>query len=218
MTVITISREIGSGGGDIAKQVADSLDYHFVDKKMIERVLMEYGFAQFPEEYEITPGFWSRFDTFRERMIRMLDRVIQAVAHHGNVVILGRGSFAVLGDLSDVLNVRIQAPAAVRAKRLMDVQHITDFEQATALVEQGDELRRSFIHSWYQTRWDAADAFDLVINTDKTPPSLATKWILETNRILEEHWDRERPSTRNLPVDIVLADTVDKTIKRAVSV
>jgi cytidylate kinase len=45
MTVITISREIGSGGGDIAKQVADSLDYHFVDKKMIERVLMEYGFA-----------------------------------------------------------------------------------------------------------------------------------------------------------------------------
>jgi cytidylate kinase len=61
----------------------------------------------------------------------MLNKVIEAFAHHGNVVLLGRVGFEVLGKYADVLHVRLQAPFSVRVKRIM--------------TQQGLSLRRSRI-------------------------------------------------------------------------
>src|SRR5512147_2917539 len=124
MAVITISREIGSAGEYIAQKVAQELGYHFADKDIIEKVLNQYGFVQFQQEYESGPGFWSRFDTLRTRMIEFSNRVVEALARHGNVVILGRGSFVVLSGFADVLNIRLQAPLPLRVSRVMAQQGI----------------------------------------------------------------------------------------------
>ena len=51
--------------------------------------------------------------------VAMLNEIMEAVAQRGNVVILGRSAFAVLGDCADVLDVRIHAPALGRAERIM---------------------------------------------------------------------------------------------------
>lgn len=216
MTVITISREIGSGGGDIARQVAEASGYQLVDKATIEQVLTQYGFAQFREEYDTMPNFWSRFNSVQEQMIGLLDRVIQEFARCGNVVILGRGSFAALGDLADVLNVRIQASVADRTRRLMAARGIATYDEAAAMIAESDELRRAFIQSWYRTRWDAANAFDLVINTGKAPPALAVAWILEANQAMLTGGAGEAPSTRDLPTETVLAETVADVLARPV--
>lgn len=92
MSIITISRELGSEGSHIAEKVAQALGYHFADKKTMEDVLIQYGFAEFDKEYDAARGFWGRFDARTTEMVNMLNRVIQAVARHGNAVILGRGS------------------------------------------------------------------------------------------------------------------------------
>ena len=147
----------------------------------------------------------------------MLDRVIQEFARQGNVVILGRGSFAALGDLADVLNVRIQAPAATRARRLMAVQGIATYDEAAAMIDESDELRRAFVQSWYRTRWDATNAFDLVINTGKMPSPLAVKWILEANQAMLASWVEGEPSTRDLPTEMILAETVAEALAVSVS-
>ena len=47
MAVITISRQVGSGGVSIGKKVADILGYHFIDKNTIAEVLREYGIVEF---------------------------------------------------------------------------------------------------------------------------------------------------------------------------
>ena len=214
MTVITISREIGSGGGDIAQQVAKELGYHLVDKPVIEQVLLQYGFAQFSEEYEFAPNYWSQFDSVREQMIGMLDRVIRAFARQGDVVIVGRGSFAALGDLADVLNVRVQAPVSERVARIMATRDIATHEEARQMISESDELRYAFIQSWYHTRWDAANAFDLVISTGKVAPELAVKWILETNHSMPDAWIEGSPTTRDLVTDVVLAETVENVLAR----
>ena len=52
MTVITISREFGSGGDLLAEKVAHSLGYHLVDKAFVSAVLCQYGLAEFDVEYE----------------------------------------------------------------------------------------------------------------------------------------------------------------------
>ncbi len=108
MTVITISREPGSEGTYIARKTAEALGYHFADKDTIEDVLLQYGFADFEAIYESAPGLAAGLDERRNQATAMLNQVIKALASHGDVVILGRGSFAALAGLTDVLNVRVQ--------------------------------------------------------------------------------------------------------------
>lgn len=88
MGVITISRQIGSEGTFIAKQVAEQLGLSFVDKQDIEKIMHEYGFSGFDEVYDSLPTFWERFDQHRYLTVDFLLAVMRAFAKVGNVVML----------------------------------------------------------------------------------------------------------------------------------
>jgi cytidylate kinase len=217
MTVITISREFGSGGADIAQQVAQALSYHYAGQELIGKVLAQYGIVEFDQEYDTTLNFWERFDAHRaqrrEVMQEMLHRVVLALAQHGNVVIVGRGSFAALAGYGDVLNVRIQAPLAQRARRVMAQQGLATFEEATAAVQEADKVRTAFIESVYGARWDDARAFDLVIDTGKVAPELAGAWLVEAARGLQARPLGDQPAAAALQVDSVLASVVSDQLR-----
>jgi len=146
-------------------------------------------------------------------MVDMLNRVILALAHHGDMVILGRGGFAVLGGFADVLKVRIQAPLPIRIKRVMEQQNITEPERAEAFVTENDRVRIAFVESWYGVRWDTASPFDLVIDTGKVPPELATTWLVEANRVAKERKGGDERTTGTIQVDPVLASAVSDEFK-----
>ena len=114
----------------MAETVAKELGYHFVDKHSIGRILASYGLVTFSEEYESTLGFWASFDGRIKEMFGMLDRVTRSIARHGNSVILGRGSFAVLCGFVDVLNVRIKAPFESRVNRTMTENAVAERSKA----------------------------------------------------------------------------------------
>ncbi len=213
MTVITISRELGSGGSYVSRQVAQALGYHLVEKDTLQKVLSQYGFARFEDEYESAPSFWERLDSQRILMIEMLNKVIYAVAQHGNVVILGRGSFAVLDNYRDVLNVRIQAPFPTRVRRVMIEQKIPTLEAAEAVVRDSDRVRATFLQSWDGVRWDTAGMFDLVLDTSKVPCDLAVRWILEAHEAMSEIQEGDQPATDTLQVDSLLAKAVADTLE-----
>jgi len=215
MTVITISREMGSQGDSIAKQIAQSLDYHLVDKEFIGQVLSQYGLVEFDKEYEALPGFWDQFNAQREKrrdiIVEMLDHVIKAVAQHGNVVILGRSGFAVLGDFADVLNVRIWAPLPVRIKRLMGQQHITA-SQAEDLIQKNDQVRHNFIKTFYGVQWQDISRFDLIINTSKVSSYSAVLWLMEAAGLLNAEAVKGRPDTASIQVDPILSAAITDTL------
>ena len=211
MTVITISREIGSEGAQIAREVASALDYHFVDKSTIVKMLNQYGFIRFGQEYETLPGLLSRFDSRRAEMVEMLNRVIFALAAHGNAVILGRGSFVLLTGFADVLNVRTQAPLPVRIRRIMEQQHISPIDAET-LVNDNDVVRANFIESSYKVRWDNATLFDLVIDTSKIPLESAVSWLIEANKNLSQRSEGSLLTTDKIDVRNVLAKVVSETL------
>jgi len=213
MSVITISREFGSDGSYIAEKVAQALGYHFVDKKTMEDVLIQYGFVEFDKEYDAAHGFWARFDTRTLEMVKMLNRIIQAVARHGNVVILGRGSFAILSGYADVLNVRIQAPLPIRRARVMTQQKIAEPEQAEAIIKEADRVRATFIESYYGVHWDVASAFDVVIDTGKVTPDLAVTWLADAAKSMPARTAGEARTTSALEVDQILASAVSAVLK-----
>ena len=213
MSVITISREIGSEGSFVANEVARALNYTLITKNILENILSQYGFVQFGKEYETTPNFWERLDETRFTMIEMLNRVILATASLGNVVILGRGSFAVLGGYSDILNVRLQAPFAVRVKRMMAEKCVDDLPKAESLVKESDHVRAAFMQSWYGVRWDTASYFDLVIDTSKISREKAVNWILEAQKGLPYSSQDDKSSLAALNIDPVMAKTVHEVLE-----
>jgi len=69
MAVITISRDIGSGGLELTKRTAELTDYRIADKGVIERIMREYGFVNFDKSYEASGGFFSAEEELTERTI-----------------------------------------------------------------------------------------------------------------------------------------------------
>lgn len=215
MTVITISREFGSGGDLLAEKVAASLGYHLVDKAFISAVLCQYGLAEFDLDYETQPGFWEGFDISkterRETMVRMLNQVVRAVARHGNVVILGRSGYAILSGLADVLHVRLQAPLEDRIEMTRNERRLT-LDEAAVLVKEKDRVRTSFIESFYHVPWEASHAFDIAINTAVVPLELASRWVVEAATLPARSLDSKRPTTRQLDVDSVMQLAVSEKL------
>jgi cytidylate kinase len=214
VTAITISREVGSGGMYIGRKAAQMLGYQLADKSVIEDVFSEYGLARFEKVYESAPGFWDNFDEMREGVVDFLNEVILGLAQHGDVVIVGRGGFAVLAPFSDVLHVRVQAPFESRVRWLMDKEGIADVEEARAFVRQSDRTRSGFVEFSYHVSWGSSAAFDVVVNTDKVDPDLAANWLVEAARQLEERREKTGPTTDTIEVDRIIAACVSGILAR----
>ncbi len=216
MAVITVSRDYGSDGDVIAQQVSQILGYHLVDLKFIGTILGQYGYVEFDKEYRNLPTFWERFDAerlqHRDVMVDMLNRVIQAVARHGNVVILGRSGFEVLRGYTGVFHVRVQAPFPIRVGRVMEQQQLT-FEEAEEMVKNKDKVRLAFVEEFYKVPWGSIQAFDLIVNTEKVSPNLATSWVIDGVNAYMAGLKTDQPTTASIEVDRILADSVTDVLQ-----
>jgi cytidylate kinase len=216
MSVITISRDFGSEGDYIAEKIAQTLGYHFVDKGFFTTVLGEYGLVEFDNEYDVRPGFWKKFNAQRydrrDEVVDMLNQVVRAVAQHGNAVILGRSGFEVLRGFADIVHARLQAPLPVRITRVMAELKIP-FEQAEEVVKENDKVHMAFVDEYYKIPWDAAHAFDLVINTGKISPDLAAPWLVDAVKALSVAQEPNKPLASSIEVDDILKTSVSDALK-----
>ena len=208
MTTITLSREIGSNGTKIARQVAGLLGYRFVDKGTFEEVLQKYGLIRFEDLYDSAPGFWTRFDSANLQIISMLNKTILGIARLGDVVILGRGGYAALRDYADVLHVRIQAPFPLRVQRVMADEGVGDVEEAQRIVSGNDKARAMFVKGFYDADFYTTSQFHLVLDTGVIPIERATAWIAEAARSLTERTPADVLTTQSVDVDPILAGAI----------
>lgn len=216
MTVITISRELGSEGAAIAAQVANKLGYQFVAKHSLEKVLQQYGLVQLDTLYNSTPGFWARLDDANLQLISMLNKVLLGIAQRGDTVILGRGGFAALSGYSDVLHVRIQAPFSLRVKRIQEREQLADIHAAEKLVAENDKARHTFIQAFYDVDDGTVNLFDLVLNTDVVSTEMATTWIAETAQGMEYSLFTDVLTTQEIKVDSILAEAIEQVLELAI--
>ena len=218
MAVITISREAGSGGFQIAKSVAESLGYALVDKFTTESIFRQYGLTRFDDVYSSAPSILDLLNADNLLLVSMANEIVEAVAKRGNVVILGRAGFAVLSGLADVLHVRIQAPFSERVQRVMEREGVADVDAAVERVKQDDEVHRKYMSRFYNKQWDEPSNFNLVLDTGSLSVEEAVKQIVETARELERKVQpQDAATTASLQVDPVLADAVAKALSDQVA-
>jgi cytidylate kinase len=166
MPIITISRQLGSLGTEIAKRCAEKLKLNFLDKESLEMITKEFDISEGRiEKYdEKKPSFWDRFSSDRETYLHFLKTGIYEFAYSGSCLILGRGGQVLLKDVPGVLHVRIIAPLETRLQRVKD-RYEGDEWHARQLIQRSDHDRSGFHRFFFNTAWDYQRLYDLIINT-----------------------------------------------------
>ncbi|GAC1377607.1 MAG: cytidylate kinase-like family protein [Ktedonobacteraceae bacterium] len=186
MRAITISREYGSGGGEVARRLATRLNWQLVDHEMVVRIAQSLGVSEneVEQQDEYSESFVTRilssmrmidptmavnvppdtFATTEEAYKQALTNLVHAVAQAGHAVIVGRGSQVLLAQQRDVLHVRIVAPIEQRVTYVTQREGL-DRERARARIQQKDRQRERYLQNHYRQSSEDPHLYDLVLNT-----------------------------------------------------
>lgn len=181
MACITISRELGSLGTWIAREVADTLGYKMVWREVINEAATRAGAPDVAlamiDDLDL---LGLRPSTKQRRAYReAVHRVIEELAEAGDVVIVGRAGQVVLGHRPCVLHVRIIAPFDLRVQRLIERNRIAA-EAVRARIKESDHTRRTYLRQNYHVDWNDPELYDLVINTARCLAPVAASLICHT--------------------------------------
>jgi cytidylate kinase len=182
--VITIEREYGSGGADIAKRVAGRMGWKLWDQLLTNEIARQMDCDnRVVEEREekMDPLFYRLFKAFMrgsfegslnaprlkmadtECIREVTERVVRDTAGGGNCVIVGRGSAYYLQSRGDAYHVFIYAPFDAKVRRLQAGGKSQS--DAVHLAETVDRDRAAFIKQYFGVEWPDRQRFHLMINS-----------------------------------------------------
>ncbi|MGB9434663.1 MAG: cytidylate kinase-like family protein [Candidatus Acidiferrum sp.] len=182
--IVTIEREYGSGGGEIAQRLAEQLGWKLWDQLLTEEIakLAECPKAVVEVREERTdPLYYRLFKSFlrgsyegslnahklkvvdSESILKLTERVVQNAAKSGNSVIVGRGAQHFLRNRQDTLRVFLYAPREAKVRRLL--ARGKNPNEAEQLVDTVDKERADFIQKYFGVEWPNRAVYHLMINT-----------------------------------------------------
>ncbi len=179
MAIITMSREMGSGGIPIAQQLADELGYSLVDGDAIREAAAAHDLteAALQQADEKPPAFVENLDRQIELSMHRIQLIVLERALEGDVIIYGRGGQDLLPNVNSVLRVRVIAPFEERVERWAEREWI-DPDLARSLVRKSDQQRAGFIKYYFDRDWEEPLHYDLVINTQYMSNDCAV-WLIK---------------------------------------
>ena len=202
--VITINREMGSGGRTIGRKLAEKLGVEFYYKSVIKG--LEKKFNLTAEEIEKQKGreqgWWAEIkrqltgsvvssnpylpmvadsadqvDT--DDIFKAETEILRTIADEESCVIAGRCAFYIFRNHPNHMNILIQASMTHRIKRVAAKQGISE-EEARKAIEMVDQMRENYVNNYTNTsRYDTRN-YDLVISMDELTEDDAVAIILDT--------------------------------------
>lgn len=184
VNIITIEREYGCGGGDIAQLVANRLGWKLWDQRLTEEIarLAHCPKAVVEEREEKNdPLYYRLFKSFlrgsyegsinapklnlvdSETILKTTKRVVEHAAETGNCVIVGRGSQQFLKTRPDTLRIFLYAPREDKVRRLLS--RGKSEKEAEDLVDSVDRERADFIQKYFNVDWPDRPIYHLMLNT-----------------------------------------------------
>ena len=181
-TIVTISRQYGSGGRFIGKLLADELGIPFYDKEIIAQASENSGFAQeFIKNNEqkmrgissfaFTPSVFganmvSNFENIESRIYSSEADAIEKFAKQGACVIVGRCADYVLKEKYKCLDVFIHADMKDRIDRVINIYRRTDdAKKAERLIKENDRMRARHYRYYTDAEWGESDNYHITLNS-----------------------------------------------------
>ena len=202
--VITISREVGSGGGTVGRKLAEKLGVNYSDKHLIKELEEKFNLTRegiehlkkkkknwFTDIFEqATPANKSSikvggytFSREYKEAVTLQDifdaekEILNAFADEGSCVIAGRSAFFVLKDRPNKVDIFITASKEHRIERIMDKQGMTR-EEAIELIENTDKGRDNYVQRYTGlSRYDMRN-YDAILDMDYLSEDEAVEKIL----------------------------------------
>ena len=204
--VITINRELGSGGRTVGRKLAEKLNVAFYDKLLINELKKKFeldteqiekvksGKSDWWREfinaatymgqgmnelwyYQRMTGEEGTLVTSRD-MFKVEKEILQNVAEEGSCIIAGRSGFSVFAEHPNHLSIFIQAPMEHRIQRIMSKQKLSH-EEAEKVIKKVDEMRESYVKKYAGvSRYDTRN-YDLVINMEGKTEDEVVELILK---------------------------------------
>jgi cytidylate kinase len=202
--VVTISRQFGSGGGDVARLLAQESNLHYVDRQVIDEVSQQLNAeaqqlpveqnkqpsdfaAHILEAVQISNPFVANYSSPLGQAsartqwkdlayFQLTQRVVLEQATQGNAVIVGRGSQFLLHNAPRTLHTYIFAPLPYRVETIMK-RFKLDHNQAIQLIEQRDYEHDSYLRRYYGSDGHQPGLYHLLINTGLFSLDLAADLI-----------------------------------------
>ncbi|HOW10440.1 MAG TPA: cytidylate kinase-like family protein [Bacteroidales bacterium] len=180
--VITIGRQLGSGGRIIGEKLASHLGISFYDKELIQIASQESGLgkefferADEKKGYSVFGGLFGLrgmmteepFSTYylnNETLFTIQSDVIRKVADQGSCLFVGRCADYVLAGRPRLLNIYITANLDDRIKRIAERDQVTE-KKAKDIVEKADKDRAGYYNYFTNKKWGAAESYHLCINS-----------------------------------------------------
>jgi cytidylate kinase len=198
-SVVAISRQFGSGGARVGREVAQRLGLQYADRE----ILAEAARALNVETDDLAPleervsGFWESLGGMFARgavdtpfippplpqvseseLFSVQRQIIETLAAHGGAVIVGRGAAHILSGRPDVIRVFLYAPLSVRVALAIEEYGLTDHKAAATVVRSSDAQRARFVRSLTGHDWCDATLYDLSLNTGSAGLDRAVDMII----------------------------------------
>lgn len=196
--VITVGRQMGSGGRLLARMLADRLGIAFYDKELLLQAARAAGLSPefFERNDERRPHFISGLFNFNmglspitwfdgastigdDALYKAQCDFIHRIADAGPCVIVGRSADYVLRDIPNVVNIFVHADMADCVRRVMEREPHRSPEQARAFIEKTNKLRANFYNFYTDKRWGDATGYDITFDSSKIPLSEIVELIVD---------------------------------------
>src|ERR1700751_1459738 len=182
--IVTIEREYGSGGGEIAQMLSAQLGWKLWDQLLTEEIARLANCPKVVVEFReklTDPLSYRLFKSFlrgsyegslnahklnlvdSEAILKLTERVVQHAAKDGKAVIVGRGSQKFLRERQDTLRVYLYAPREDKVRRLM--ARGKSEADAQVLVDSVDQERADFIRKYFHVEWPEHAVYHTLLNT-----------------------------------------------------
>ena len=195
--IITISREYGAGGSELARQLGDLLGWPVLDRDIVQRVADRLRLDQQTVEQmdEHPPGVLDRIATMllmppvespvlldtsdipsSDSVADAARRVILEMVESPPLIVVGHGGQSLLRARAGTLHIRLVAPIGERVKRICAREECTP-DDATARIRRIDADRRAYVRRYYQGDWDDPLLYDIQLNTARVAIEECTRMI-----------------------------------------
>lgn len=183
--IITISRQIGSGGAYIGQKLSQILGMRYVDREIISQAAKEFSILEedIESKDEKIPSFWESFfqscicspDVYlppqyfvptEEAIFKVEANIIEKIAQEHPAVIIGRCGSHILREYPNHISIFLYADTAFRQERIEEIYHVSK-EEALKMIEQSDSERGRYHQLLIGKSWYDASQYDMCINTSK---------------------------------------------------
>lgn len=203
MAIVTVSRQYGSGGSEVAERVSRALGWTLYDNEVVEEVAQRLRMtpAEVSAREERVPSLVERMASAmalgvpemmpmvgdlaaqpsEERMVMMTRRVIEDAVRAGPVVLVGRGAQCMLASRADALHVFCYAPFEELTRYAVQVMGIP-FADATKKVADMNHQRDEYVKHHFKREWRDLANYDLCLNTARLGLDGAAELVTQVAR------------------------------------